>query len=194
MRHRKFVVFAVLLGITVITLSAYLASLNQNRAGDESVGFVEFPPTPVVSSDAHLNFIQTVGGVSSDQINTGLTIERMRIVELKDAMPSVNHVALLVLNHTQEPIKFDDVGFGVKVFESHSLGWMEVVMPYTPEPKEKILPPKLERFDFDILNSWEFTPEEFINVETGNLRILIGGVGMTSNVIYYAYVDLSLER
>jgi len=71
--------------------------------------------------------------------------------------PSPNYISILVLNHTDEPIGFENIGFNIKVFQynSETNMWEKVLLPYTPEKTQTILPPKLEKFDFEILNSWE---------------------------------------
>ena len=66
--------------------------------------------------------------------------------------------------------------------------------PYTPEKTSKTLPAKTEKFDFNILNSWEFNEGDLINIETNIIRILVTGRGENSNKKYSAYLDVSLSN
>src|SRR5688500_12259168 len=196
-RTNKIGIVAISIVTILMLLAGYFVYRQQKSANEDQLNFVKFPPTPVINSVANLQFIETIIGDKSNEINTGLTIERLRIVAIEAIpTPSGNHVSLLILNHTQEPIAFNNIGFGVQVFEYDSslLEWRKVALPYTPEKREKVIPPQLEKFDFEVLNSWEFTNEEFIDVRTGILRILIGGMGVNSGKNYYAFIDLTLQR
>jgi hypothetical protein len=196
-RTNKIGIVTISIATILMLLAGYFVYRQQKSANDEQLNFMEFPPTPVINSVANLQFIETIIGGKSNEINTGLTIERLNIVAIEGIpTPSVNHVSLLILNHTQEPIAFEDIGFGVQVFEyDPSLSeWRKVALPYTPEQKQKVIPPQLETFDFEVLNSWEFTSGEFIDVRTGILRILIRGMGVNSGKNYYAFVDVTLQK
>jgi hypothetical protein len=158
---------------------------------------IEVPSTPAFDPTANMRFFETFPLTSSTELNKGLTIERIRLASLDGVpTPPPNYVSFLVLNHTEEAIIFDDIGFGVQIFqyEPASNKWTKVVLPYTPEKKQKILPPKTESFDYNVLNTWEFNDKDFRNIEANIIRIFITGVGASSNKNYGAYLDMALQK
>jgi hypothetical protein len=196
MQKRRIYFILVLAAILALALGALFIS-QQKAQSQSQVGYGNVPTTPVISTDANQKFSAKILLGETQEINRGLTVERLNVVTLKGiSSPSDNHISLLVLNHTEEPIEFENVGFGIQVFEydTSSSQWSKVTLPYTPELKKKIVPAKLEDFDFDVLNYWELTEKDLSNSKTGNVRILITGRGQNTNKKYYAFTDIALQK
>lgn len=194
--NNRVVILIALLVIVLILIVVGTYFLKEFRNHAQLI-FVNFPPTPILDSTANARFFERSPLDSSYEINQGLTITRTSIGGVKGIpTPSANYVSLLILNHTEEPIVFDDVGFGIQVFqyESPSSEWRQVNLPYVPEKKQKVLPPKTEKFDFTVLNGWEFNDSDFINLSTNVVRIIIRGIGADSSKNYGAYIDLLLQK
>jgi hypothetical protein len=166
-------------------------------ASKPQLTYVNIPATPFLNNKANEKFNDIVLSGNTQEINNGLSIQRLNLVALKGVpTPSANHISLLILNHTEEPIEFENIGFDIQVFEYDAPAdrWNKVTMPFTPDDKKKIVPAKLEDFDFDVLNSWEMTEEDFINSKTGKVRILISGTGLDTDKKYYAFTDITLQK
>lgn len=194
---RKIAIITSIVGILVLIIAAYLLYSKQRIANNSQLNYVDVPATPIVKPEANNKFINTVLLGQQEETNNGLTLERLKVVALEGVpQPSANHVSLLILNHTNEPVEFENVGFGLQVFEydPSTSQWNKVALPYTPEHKKKIVPPKLEDFNFEVLNNWELTDEDFINSKSGYVRILISGQGLNSGKKYYAFLDLALQK
>lgn len=194
---RNITKIALTVGILIVIVMIYLLYSQRNAVNNSQSQYVDFPATPIVSSEINNKFINRVLSGQTEKTNDGLTVERLKIIALEGIPPpSANHVSLLILNHTEEPIEFENQGFGVRVFEyDPSISqWNEVILPYKPERKKKIVPAKLEDFDFEILNNWELTEEDFISSKTGNVRILISGRGLDTGKKYHAFTDITIQK
>jgi hypothetical protein len=194
---RKITISALTIGILIVIVMIYLLYSQRNAVNNSQLQYVDFPATPIVNSETNNKFINRVLSGQTEKTNNGLTVERLKVIALEGVPPpSVNHVSLLILNHTEEPIEFENQGFGVQVFEydASTSQWNEVILPYKPERKKKIVPAKLEDFDFEILNNWELTGEDFTNSKTGKVRILISGRGLDTGKKYYAFTDITLQK
>jgi hypothetical protein len=194
---RKITIVALTIGILIVAVIIYLLYSQRNAENASQLQYVDFPATPIVSPEINNRFITRVLSGQTDRTNDGLTVERLKVIALEGVPPpSVNQVSLLILNHTEEPIEFENQGFGVQVFEydASTSQWNEVILPYKPERKKKIIPAKLEDFDFEILNNWELTENDFIGSKTGKVRILISGRGLDTGKKYYAFTDIALQK
>jgi len=194
--NNKYTVFMLELGLLLalaLVQGCSLRAYSDNRP----VTFVDIPSTPIIDREVNRQFLETNRLDSSYEVNGGLRLERIQAVAMEGIpAPSANYVALLILNHTEEPINFDDIGFGIQVFqyEPASSQWNKVVLPYVPEKKSITLPPKTEGFNSKVLNSWEFKDRDFVNVDSNVIRIFIRGLGENSNKHYAAFIDLTLQK
>ena len=195
--NNKYTVFIMLeLGLLLalaLVQGCSLRAYSDNRP----VNFVDAPPTPVIDREVNRQFLETNHLDSSYEVNGGLRLERIEAVAMEGIpTPAANYVALLILNHTEEPINFDDIGFGIQIcqYEPASSQWNKVVLPYVPEKKSITLPPKTEGFNSKVLNSWEFNDRDFVNVDSNVIRIFIRGLGENSNKHYAAFIDLTLQK
>jgi|WetSurMetagenome_2_1015567.scaffolds.fasta_scaffold54059_4 hypothetical protein len=194
---RKLTIIVVTVGLLIVTVILYLLFSQQKVVSKSQLDYVDMPATPSISPEVNKKFIDTILSGQVEELNNGLTVERLKMIALEGAPPpSANHVSLLILNHTGEPIEFENKGFALQLFEydASSSQWKEVILPYKPDQQEKIIPANLEDFDFEVLNNWELTGEDFINSQTGNLRILISGRGVNSGKKYYAFTDITLQK
>ena len=185
----------VLLRITCISLMALILGACNVRTNKSSVNIESPLPTPVIAPIANQIFIDKISPV--DELNSGITIERLNAVQINGLpTPSPNYISVLVLNHTDESVIFNDIGFDIQVFEySPELAtWKRLTLRYWPEKSQKALPPKLEKFDFNILNSWELLDGDIVNATSNSLRIYVFGQGEITSKIYGAYLDLALQQ
>ena len=151
---------------------------------------VQFPATP--TSDALLD-IAFREHVSATDLNSGLTMARLGAgIATKGPTPNPSFVSFVVFNNSDEPIVFDDIGFGVRVFSPKVdlSGWQEVVMPVHPAKTSVTLPPRTTTFDLDILNSWTVT--KWGRLDGSTARLLVMGKGVITAQTYSAYLDLTL--
>jgi hypothetical protein len=151
-------------------------------------------PTQSLTLDATASskFNRDVGPI--DDMNRGLTLERNKTVPFVGSpTPSPKDISLTVLNHATEPIQFANVGFGVQVFEFQEATkeWRPITLPYTPEQKMTIIPARLEKYDFGVLNGWDFSPDDLTGITSNEIRIFVAGVGMLTKKKYGAFLDIT---
>jgi hypothetical protein len=151
-------------------------------------------PTQPLALDAtaSFKFNKDVGPI--DDVNRGLTLERNKTVPFVGfPTPSPKDISLTVLNHATEPIQFANVGFGVQVYEFQEATkeWRPITLPYTPEQKLTIIPARLEKYDFGVLNGWDFSPDDLAGVTSNKIRIFVAGVGMLTKKKYGAFLDIT---
>ena len=185
---------AVLISLLILSTLVYNRQKSLNRS---QLRYTSNPVSPNINTEVNQKFIDTVLSEQTEDINNGLSIERLNVVALEGVpTPSANHISLLVLNRTEESIEFENIGFDIQVFEydTSTFQWNRVDLPFTPDHKKKIIPPRLEDFDFNVLNYWELTEGDFINTKTSNVRILISGIGLDTDKKYYAFMDLTLQK
>lgn len=146
-----------------------------------------------LDATALFNFDNEVGPI--DNMNEGLTLERVSEVAVRGfPTPSPKNISLLVLNHASEPIQFANVGFSIQVFEFHEAtkAWHPFKLPYTPEQKVKIIPARLEEYDFNVLNGWDFSPDDLAGVTSNEIRVFVSGTGVLTKKKYGAFIDVML--
>ena len=132
-RNYKIIIIAILV-LSVVILGAQ-AYLSKNSLGNESLNFVDFPPTPIIDQNINKNFFEQAIDPLPNDLNTGITVERLKMIALNGIpTPSPNYISLLVFNHTDEPIGFENIGFNIKIFQYNSETniWEKVLLPYTP--------------------------------------------------------------
>lgn len=151
--------------------------------------------TPIFDANAEELFVAIAP--LADDLNSGITIKQNKVAsDFVDTSPSPRYVSFLVLNNTQEPVAFDNIGFEIQVFEynARKFSWETVILPYTPEKRQKILPPNLTKLDFQVLNIWELFDRDLVNVKSDNIRIFISGTGEVTKSVYGAYIDVTLPK
>lgn len=135
-------------------------------------------------------FVSSV--VPNQDLNTGITIEfaTFLLPEQRD------NVSFTVLNHTDESIKFTNQGFGLTIFGYDDINqrWESLELQHIPYAEPKILPPKLERWDPEINNSWDILENDVAALDREFIRLYISGVGEATNKTYGAYADVRVSR
>ncbi len=127
-------------------------------------------------------------------LNKGITIKRIPFGSaIGGPTPSPNNFAMDILNHTDEPIRFQNQGFGLRTFiyDQERAAWSEITIQ-KPFSEIVILPAKTESFDPTIDNSWVMPDEEFEQVQISDVRIFITGTGEKTGKTYAACYDLRL--
>jgi hypothetical protein len=148
-----------------------------------------YPITSLFSKDADKAFVSSfVGGTD---LNSGVAMERATPATPDQA----NNITFAVFNHTDEPILFENQGFGIIVFRYDDTNklWERLQLQYTPYGELTTLPPKLERWDLDIGNVWSVPDEETTAFAAEKLRLYISGKGQTTNKVYGAYLDVPIS-
>ncbi len=184
--------------ISVMSLLVLLTVIGCQPRGIETQKpqVVSFPPTPIIDSNAQSLFMENVA--PNAEVNSGITMERASLMIPSGDVPppSPNYVFFSVYNHTEEAITFVNSGFGVRVyaFDRDFLNWIEVKLPNSPQKIPKTIPPKLEKDDPNILNNWSIPNWDLEPIQHTELRIYIEGVGESTQKVYGAYIDISLQK
>jgi hypothetical protein len=145
--------------------------------------------TSVSSKEADKVFVSTV--VNSIDLNSGITMETTEPLYRFQS----NNITFAVFNHTDETIIFPNQGFGLIVFRYDTIAhtWEKLQLNYIPYPEHKILPPKLEKWDFDIGNTWDILENDSTALGYSQVRLYISGQGKNTNKIYGAYLDVTIS-
>jgi hypothetical protein len=171
------------IGLILVIFSILIGVPSNHNA---PVTPTSYPITSLFSKDADKAFVSSFTG--GTDLNSGITMEQAR-----SAIPEqANNITFAVFNHTDEPILFEDQGFGITIFrydDTHKL-WERLQLQYTPYRELRTLPPKLERWDLDINNTWSVSEDETTASGAEKLRLYISGTGQTTNKIYGAYLDV----
>jgi hypothetical protein len=172
----------------VLALSNILTScVTKNHTSQVS-------PSHAFNEQANSSFLQTIAlGVN---MNTGITMIRQTSLQTDKEEPWFkNNVSYIVLNHTSESVIFPDQGFGLVVYgyDLELQTWHIVTLPHYPAKISTILPPHLEKIDFDLMNIWNIPGNEFQNISDRELRLFISGTGTNTNVVYGAYLDIIIS-
>lgn len=185
--------------IWIFLLLMLVASCTAKHETEGSSTYSSFP-TPMINDDqANQVFFDLIAGTKPLQINSGITIQRIETVSNSGTYtPYTDYFPLLILNHTSEAVKFRNIGFAIQVFQydpsSKDTMWEAIQLPYVPEETEKILPPELEKFDFQIVNSWELFGKDLVNVKTNIIRVYVSGEGVDTHINYGAFIDLQIKK
>ncbi len=127
-------------------------------------------------------------------LNQGVTISRIPLgVVLEGPTPSPNYFTMKIFNHSDEPIRFQNQGFGLRtfVYDQESAAWNEVKVQ-KPFPETVVLPAKTESFDPTVNNKWTIPDDNFEQLKNSEVRIYITGTGEKTGNTYAAYYDLRL--
>lgn len=147
-----------------------------------------YPPTPIVSGEAAVAFINTVN--SPKDLNSSISIER----SLPSSTGNTNNLNFWVYNLSDESISFKNQGFDMVLYryDVREKKWYPVALPYQPASEIKTLPAHLETWDFAISNTWHISDAEFKTLVYQDYRLYIEGVGDITNKVYGAYLDFSI--
>lgn len=102
---------------------------------------------------------------------------------------------LSVLNHTNEPIKFLNNGFGVVFYQyrSNIHEWEQIKSDVYPGTISFTLPPAMDKSD--ITEFWIVNGNSLQNVDYSQpVRIYVTGVGEISGILYGDYRDVQIKR
>ena len=127
-------------------------------------------------------------------LNTSISIHRFAPLIAIDATPSPKFIDFAVYNHTKEPIVFPNQGFGLRtfVYDESTATWSEIHIQ-KPAPTWVALPASLERYNYDLNNSWSLDDLDFANFEHDKIRIYIMGVGQETGKSYAAFFDARVQ-
>ena len=183
MRKTVPIFLAAILLLSIILLAIGRIFSNQNVAP------TSYPIDSLFSTEANESFVSSI--VRNTDLNSGITMEKSTPLYSSQA----NNITFAVFNHTDEPIIFANQGFGITVFRYDEINnlWETLKLQYVPYPETVILPPKLEKWDFDIGNSWDILENETTAFGIEQLRLYVSGKGETTNKIYGAYLDVSIS-
>lgn len=173
----------------IAAMTIFLAFVLVNRNYRESA----ITPTPSLSAslfsdEADDIFVSSVA--DNVDLNSGITMEAAR-----SAIPEqINNVNFAVFNHTDEPILFTNQGFNLTVFRYDEIArkWENLPLRYVPNSEPKILPPRLETWDFELNNSWDILEDQTTDWGYKQIRIYISGDGEMTNKTYGAYLDVTI--
>jgi hypothetical protein len=182
--------------ITIICIVVSSCQINSSTNHDK-ITLVEFPPTPKYNLGANKAFLDVANITDNYDLNRGITLERISTILLDGIpTPSPNFISLLILNHTDEPILFENQGFGIRVYEYDpaTKSWSLASLPYSPMDNSKTLPPHVESFDFELLNSWQLNESDLAKINKTDIRIIVVGEGVKSSQKYGAYLDTKIEK
>jgi len=129
-------------------------------------------------------------------LNSGLTLQELTTgLTVGDAGQSPKGIGFIVLNHTEEPIVFSDIGFGLKVFQFDlsSKTWNQASLMRQPDPHQRVLPPHLEAYDFTVDNLWSIFGDELEKIGYPQLRLYVSGIGSRTGKDYGAYIDVMIK-
>ncbi len=161
---------------------------------------VSFPQrntnAPVATDDSRLEqqFVDSIA-VNVD-LNSGITLVRPSTgISIGNSSGVSNDVTFMLQNHTDEPIVFPDQAFGLMVFwaDTEAGKWQNVELRTQPDPSQKTLPPRLERYDAAANNMWSVFPNEFMTLDHLQVRLYVQGVGTVTGKKYGAYLDAVLK-
>lgn len=179
--RRIFVILAILIAALVIL---WLLTFTANSKKTDSL-----PPAPLFSDEANADFVSRVAG--NMDLNSGITMQRATPVFPEQ----INNVAFAVFNHTDEPILFLNQGFNLMVFryDNDAKVWMKLQLAHVPYLESRILPPKLETWDYDINNTWDILANDTESLGYEQIRLYVTGDGEITKKPYGAYLDVKIS-
>ena len=148
------------------------------------------PTAFALSKNADRNFFSLID--DNVDINNGITVER--------AMPlypeQSNNVTFAVFNHTDEKVIFADQVFGLIAlgYDDAKDIWTIIKLQRTMNIDPIILPPNLEKWDFEVNNICNVLEDEFGALGYSQIRFYVTGQGITTNIVYGAYLDVIINR
>ena len=184
---RRTILISLSAMVLIVVIFLVISRVPNNRK--VTITPTSYPVTSLFSKEADEAFVSSLGG--STDLNSGITMERATPASPDQA----NNITFAVFNHTDEPILFPDQGFGLIVSRYDEIDklWERLQLPSAPYEEVKILPPKLETWDFEVNNTWGLLDYDTITFGEGRLRLYVSGKGETTNQIYGAYLDVSIS-
>jgi hypothetical protein len=177
--------------LSLALLILIIVNSASNNTTDNAI--FHLPATPDFPIEAENSFVKMLG--QDVDLNSGITIIRSSIgLVISGPTPDPNNVSFLVFNHTDEPIMFQNMGFGLKVFwfDQKAGMWNQIMLPHTPYASKQILPAHLEKYSSSITNQWFIFSDDINITPSRELRIFIEGVGTVTNKKYGAFINLAL--
>lgn len=177
---KSFLIFATLAFATIALMG--LTGLA-SRSGK--------PGAPIVERD--LIFAHTIG--NGIELNQSLTLVPMSNGLIYEGPPQPETVAVMVLNHSEEGILFEDINYELEVYHYDEVTavWQIVPLQFWPQKKPIVLPAKTKRFDPELWNRailWVRT--DLPEGAPPKIRLLVRGVGVSSQKPVGAYLDVVL--
>jgi hypothetical protein len=176
-----------LIVITVIVLILVVVRSSTNRPKS---AVTPTPSRPVSLFPKEANEIFSSSVAENVDLNSGITIER-----LTSAIPEqINNVGFSVFNHTDEPIRFSNQGFGLTIFRYDEITneWQNLPLRYAPNAEPTMLSPRIETWS-DVDQTWAILEDETIVWGYDRIRIYVSGTGQLTNQAYGAYLDVTIN-
>lgn len=170
----------LLVGLTILLTSVIWVPYFINHPNPT------FEPSPSMEAAFINKFVRDADA------NKGITLHVSSFYDSPTRTQSGELLSFDVYNHTNEPVIFDDIGFGIRFFtpDKNLDDWSEVELMIKPDKAKTIVDPATVSDTTAYDNSVSIYYSYFeVNVPK-ELRVYIIGVGQTSNKFYVAYEDL----
>jgi len=185
---RKIIVVSMVVILVILTI-LFIVHVRSDYQEANSTPIIN-RATPSVSNESNKAFVSSVAG--SVDLNSGITA--MEFLEPLYRF-QINNITFVVFNHTDEAIVFSNQGFGLTVFHYDDIAnaWKKLQLQHVPYPEPKILPPKLEKWDSNIDNTWDILENDSTALGYSQVRLYISGQGKNTNKTYGAYLDVTIS-
>ncbi len=153
------------------------------------------PPLPSYTPTSSMEEVFIEKFTKNADVNTGISLHVSSFYSDPARTQAGELISFDVYNNTDEPVVFDDIGFGLRFFTpDENLGeWKVVKRLYTPAKTSKIVGPHVQSYDMVNDNSYFVLYSDFDVGLPQKIRVYIKGIGQASNKIYIAFVDLLRE-
>jgi hypothetical protein len=180
----------VLITIALVGILIFMITKFESARNINSLFQVNQKKTTIPTQE--IFFLKVIGATD---INSGITMESMHVVQHSKTLSEQVIFSFSVLNHSNEKILFKNKCFGVRYFSLNGepLSWVEIQAKYKIGEEMIYIPSHLEKYDFQINNSCAIYGEDFDVGKYRNIRIYISGVGEDSGKIYGAYLDTDIN-
>lgn len=179
----------IAISLIIVAAMFILVFLRIGRHPPENIIATPKSNPGLFSNAANEIFISSI--VRDADLNSGITLDAT-----KSVIPEqINNIAFAVLNHSDESVNFPNQGFGLTVFRYNetAMKWENLQLKYKPYHEPKTLPPKLEKWDFSINNTWSVLEDETSAWGYKQIRLYVSGVGQSSGKTYGAYLDVIIH-
>jgi hypothetical protein len=153
------------------------------------------PPLPSYTPTSNIGKVFIEKYAKNAEINTGISLHVSSFYSDPASTQPGELISFDVYNNTDEPVVFEDIGFGLRFFTpDENLGdWKEVKIMYIPAKISKIVEANTRSYDIVNDNSYSVNYSDFKVDLPEKIRLFIKGVGQASNKTYVAFVDLLIE-
>lgn len=134
--------------------------------------------------------------LANTDVNTGVTIQLLSFHKDASDTQAGEFLDYAVLNHSDEPITFPNVAYGLRIFSPDELSrqWLEVKPAFSLGSDTTIVLPKTESYGPKSNNSFFVLYSDFDNTDIPKkFRVYVFGTGQTTNKKYVAFIDVSRE-